>query len=214
MSTKPILFSGPMVRAILEGRKSQTRRVLKLKPGMAPWQDEDTGEWFQSGHGEAGDDFLKVPYAPGDLLWVRESFRLRADQNEKRPSDDWWKSGAWYHADDPELVPSGCGGGAGKLRPSIHMPRWASRLTLEVTAIKVQRVQDISCADALAEGVTWPDSEMEAKGEPSGSPIIAFEELWNGLNEGRGYDWEANPWVVAVTFKAHHCNVDSMEKQP
>ena len=199
MTDRPIIFSGPMVRALLAGTKTQTRRVLKPQPLTV-------GDQFGFRQGARNDE---LPYQPGNRLYVREAFRLRQDQDSKPPSQDWWKSGAWYHADDPTLEPSGCGGGAGKLRPSIHMPRWASRITLVVTDVKVERVQDISGDDCIAEGI-WPREERKLG--RSGEAIEAFRDLWDPINAKRGYGWDVNPWVAAISFTVHQGNIDSLER--
>lgn len=197
MRERPILFSGPMVRAILEGRKTQTRRVMTPQP-----DDSTPGYWAWSprkgvSSGKVG-AYVWGPYGvSGDRLWVRETYRLRADQDHKKPIEDWWKSGAsWYEADGP-CTPSGCGGGAGKLRPSIHMPRWASRLTLEVTGVRVEQLNKISEDDAKAEGVDpyeWPG------GPANPHAVGAFRELWDRIN-GKRHPWSSNPWVWVVEFK-------------
>lgn len=211
---RPILFSSGMVKAILAGTKSQTRRVVKPQapadfhalapktPGSDEWAFSNlTGEEVAKNY--AGKWLLvRCPYgAPGDLLWVKENFRLRADQDDKRPSDDWWKSGAWYAADGPASMPSGCAGGAGKLRPSIFMPRWASRITLRITDVRVERVQDISCADAIAEGIA-PAATSATIDCDTPDPRRAYASLWDGINAKReGYAWESNPFVWCVHFE-------------
>ncbi len=200
MTEKPILFSARLILAILAGRKTQTRRVVR--GGALEWIDEhgfdpafvaDPGNTF-SPYGRAGDE-----------LWVRESFRLRLDQDDKPPRDDHWKSGAWYEADRSE-EPSGCGGGMGKLRPSIFMPRWASRIQLKVTSIRIERLADLSEDDAKAEGAAW---RIDEGGDLSGpfegcGPIgyvAHFRDLWDNINAKRGYGWDANPWVWVVGFE-------------
>lgn len=152
MRDRPILFSGPMVRALLAGTKTQTRRAMKPQP-LGEIDNLGDGETIISLDGMQGNAW-RCPYGvPGVRLWVRETFRLRADQDDVPPSQDWWKMGVmWYEADGPGQ-PSGCGGGSGKLRPSIFMPRWASRITLEITDVRVERVQEISEGDAVAEGL-------------------------------------------------------------
>src|SRR3990167_735907 len=121
MKERPILFSTPMVQAILEGRKTQTRRIVKQSPIAAGldwslWYDEKLDAQLNQRQFAQ----LHCPYGkPGDRLWVRENFRLSADQDDKPPSQDYWKSGAWYAADS-EGEPSGCAGGAGRLRSAIH----------------------------------------------------------------------------------------------
>lgn len=197
MKERPILFSTPMIRAILDGKKTQTRRIVKhvedarFIRAQDGFPDGSTRPVF-----EVGDDVCSVrcPYGePGDRLWVKENYRLRADQDGKPPRDDWWKSGAWYAADG--ATPTGCGGGPGKLRPSIHMPRWASRITLEVTSVRVERLQDISEDDARAEGVV---PELCLPGDDV-SYVSGFALLWELLNHERA-PWDSNPWVWVVAF--------------
>ena len=196
MTEKPILFSGPMVRAILEGRKTQTRRVLKVPethghfvgiyaPGLsAVFSCNATGP---------NDDVSIRLYSKGDLLWVREAFCY--DVVERPPYDvngnPTCEEIVRYRATDKDE-------GTAKWKPSIHMPRWASRITLEVTAVKVERLQDISEEDAKAEGVTLsPERENRRRWQhPYG---YQFQELWNSIN-GPG-SWDANPWVAAYSFK-------------
>jgi len=171
----PILFSGPMVRAILEGRKTQTRRVVK--PQSLFDGKEAIVKRFPEQKG--------LGYEVGDRLWVREAFsydRLDIDKDGTLPP--------WYWADgNPE------NGDWTKPKPSIHMPRWASRITLEVTAVKVERLQDISEEDAKAEGVAkpilphWPERPYAS----------AFRGLWSDINGKTA--WLDNPWVVAISFK-------------
>jgi len=217
---KPILFSGPMVQAILAGRKTQTRRVLKPQPDTskisAPFHPEPRGDrqWvFMArddfpGYSYATEDF-KTPYAVGDLLWVREAWRPVGSLSEcTGPEDIRYRA----TASDAECATA-------TWRPSIHMPREFSRITLRVTAVKVERLQDISETDAIAEGfarvskdgqlfkygipdrdglpgddsVGWPWREWRA------DPRDAFQVLWSSIN---GPDsWEPNPWVAAYTFE-------------
>lgn len=215
MTSKPILFSGPMVRAILDERKHQTRRVLKPQP-VDPWYwpgdevDPESG-WFdrlEQGREPCGAPAreytppIKLPYALGDLLWCRETWVHTGDGVWTVSDAMRWpgRSLIKYRADGE--APSD------QWFPSIHMPRWASRLTLEVTDVRIERIQQISEVDAFAEG---------CHGLVDGLPHRTgcrrnFAKLWDSLNAKRGYGWDANPWVCAVTFKAHHCNVDAMEK--
>ncbi len=209
---RPILFSGEMVRAILEGHKTQTRRVVvptQSKPRVAPlrmepWiidgeqQEDDYGAPAWAGFhpeywGEA--KWFTCPYGQvGDRLWVRETWRPCAVPQcsdtaicvEYRESD-YCKLG---HLST--LNRTGW-------RPSIFMPRWASRITLEITGVRVERVRDISHADALAEGVADAD---EGSNLIKGSYAITnFANLWYTINSKRGYGWDSNPYVWAVEFK-------------
>lgn len=208
MTERPILFSGPMVRAILDGTKSQTRRLSGLDlVNEAPdeWRFDRWQDGYKDGRRRAvfihdgGDPVGLTCRYDAPRLWVRETFRLRADQDDKPPSQDWWKSGAWYQADG-NCEPSGCGGGAGKLRPSIHMPRWASRITLDVISVRVERLQDITEEDARAEGCTDTDPRV-------GSAWLQFSELWESVHGANGPKcWDANPWVWVIGFKREDSN--------
>lgn len=214
MADKPIIFSAAMVRALLEGRKSQTRRVLKPQPELY-----HEGRWhvYGRGGGCAGlhtDDVAEValdyiPYAKGDLLWVREAWRTAAAVDDAPPRD--LVPGLRplsYEADYDREPNDGC---RGRLRPSIHMPRWASRISLKVTGVRVQRLQEISEEDALAEGVDPLDSQLvswHAEWSCDGKRIIetetrtrvpAFQRLWETLH-GPG-SWDANPWCCAISFE-------------
>lgn len=191
MSDKPIIFSAPMVRALLDSRKSQTRRLLKPLPRRSIFFDPKT-----AGLGQ----FQEPPYAPGDRLYVREAFSyetLDVDRNGFMPP--------WYWADG-----NPASGDFSRPKPSIHMPRWASRLTLTVTEVRVQRLQDISAADSIAEGVQCATCEaMKASachGRGCFASIDAYRTLWNSLH---GPDaWDANPWICALTFTVQHGNID------
>ncbi|MFU2766347.1 hypothetical protein ACM7NV_11845 [Pseudomonas aeruginosa] len=203
MKERPILFTGPMVRAILEGRKTVTRRVVKPQPDFlgsmvdpnTPFKTLDAGLHAR----------ITCPHGqPGDRLWVREAWAADAQVDAIAPSDLSQGEPIWYPA-DLSVRQTGCSMiSKGRVRPSIHMPRWACRILLEITAVRVERLQDISEEQALAEGVRgepcdharqacadigcWGDT---AKG--------AFGFLWESLN-GEG-SWAANPWVWVVEFK-------------
>lgn len=195
MRERPILFSAPMVRAILEGRKTQTRLVMKhqpqrvIVPGLGPMlaiqQPRGENRWLWP---NARDEIIaSCPYgAPGDRLWVRETWGLHQQQFDHECHD------VIYRADDQR--PS-----VDRWRPSIHMPRWASRIDLEVTGVRVERLQDISSDDATAEG--WPHVATGGVGAPLAEayPIGWFANLWESIN-GAG-SWNANPWVWAVEFR-------------
>lgn len=217
---RPILFSAPMVRALLDGRKTQTRRIAKHPllddvPSMtdvvhenprhaAPYLDSYCGGaktadnprgmtewWCWWTRDDRPCHQFKCPYGkPGDLLWCRESY---AEVARFPPTYR-------YHATDDvhELR---------KKRPSIHMPRSASRLTLELTGVKIERLNDISKQDVIAEGIT------ERDGCPIENAVCGWHEpyaaLWENLN-GPG-SWGSNPWVWALEFRVHTVNVDELD---
>lgn len=212
MPDKPILFSGPMVRAILDGRKTQTRRVLKPQPAGTPYHQDD-GEWLDvwgsdllpcGGYRRENCKAIRIPYAPGDRLWVRETWTARMEHGWTIADarSRMYREEILFKADGHDSIDGWW--------PSIHMPREFSRLTLIVTDVRVQRLQDISEADALAEGVT-PIGSDDAPDPDYRSAVWAFEMLWDSLNAARGYGWDRNPWVAAVSFQAHRCNIDKME---
>ena len=211
MADRPIIFSAPMVRALLDGRKTQTRRVLKPQP-------EPLGR-FVGFSGSAETARCKVRYAPGDRLWVREAFITGYDIDDKygRPTGDkrvWYRATdsnlTWFDPDTETTLDNP------PWRPSIHMPRWASRITLTVTDVRVQRLQEISEADAVAEGIegddygAWLCYASEPKGQTHwADPRESCRTLWDSIH-GPGA-WGANPWVSAITSTTHRCNIDQME---
>lgn len=197
---RPILFSGPMVRALLDGRKTQTRRVVKPQPV------KDGHFWTLFGAGWSGTYCPAVPGhslavrgpygGPGDRLWVREAFdvgmtssrqwvRYRADDSVAPIGDEHREAllDNWDNHPSP------------RWRPSIHMPRWASRLTLELTGVRVERVQDISEADAIAEGCSGIGGTGYDECE---SPRDEYRRLWSDINGPAS--WDANPWVWVLKF--------------
>jgi hypothetical protein len=196
---RPILFSGLMVRALLAGKKTQTRRIVKPQPvpfvahdepGPFVWFDRQFRGLQQQGRVREAELAQLIaplcPYgAPGDRLWVRETWKPwpnTAGAELRGPNGD----GAIYKATWDKS-------GGHHWKPSIHMPRWASRLTLEITGVRVERVQDISEADAEAEGAS---ERFVAANHRN-----AFECLWNLINAERGHTWETNPWVWVVEFR-------------
>jgi hypothetical protein len=213
MKEHPILFSSPMVKAIIEGRKTQTRRVIKPQPyGVL-------GKVRLRGKGVRGffSDLAEFcPYgAPGDRLWVRETFCHKVDQITAKISETEF----WYRATNPEVIKVD-GDGAWEFRkdgnesspwkPSIHMPRKASRITLEIIGVRVQRLQEITEEDARAEGVTPTIGQINCERlwsecRPDLPKITAvqqaFSELWDSINAKRGFGWDSNPWVWCLTFK-------------
>jgi len=195
-----------MVRAILDGRKTQTRRVVK--PAPPSWVSQvgfsaltpDRHIEFRGHHPEHGPSckFLPCPYGtPGDRLWVRETWAAGACADELSPSElhapTWLRAngGLWYQA-GPDPDRAGLVSRRGRWRPSIHMPRWASRITLKITAVRCERLQEIDDHDAMREGVS-------PTGDTDGAYVAPFKELWGKIN---GADsWENNPWVWVVSFK-------------
>ncbi len=195
MGEKPILFSGEMVRAILDGRKTQTRRIVKG---------------------------TKCPYGKtNDRLWVRETHAIESNLrvlpanqypppfSDGRPTSwrhdaeigDYWLQ-CHYRATDPrpELAceHEACGNDPCRRvwRPSIHMPRWASRIQLEITGLRMELLQDISDEDAKSEGIETPE-----RPDDLGAYSIGFAVLWNQIN-GKKHPWASNPWVWVVEFAA------------
>jgi hypothetical protein len=229
MKERPILFSAPMVRAILAGTKTQTRRVYKGTPRL-------DGEHHTNGSGETWTDWGRCPYGkPGDRLWVREAWRVGTKYDTKAPRDLAPRSmtveyeaggyacngltGGWgTHYPATREYPAW----VGKLRPGMFMPRWASRITLEVTGVRVERLQDISEADAIAEGIEricagrWRCYGDEARAYCI-SASASYRSLWETINppriplldaDGRRIGmqdnpgrWAANPYVWVVEFK-------------
>ena len=194
---RPVLFSGPMVRAILDGRKKMTRRVVRPQPDLSAmrWNGE---RWERCYGYPAGHDGMEheCPYQPGDRLWVRETFGYAHADGEGGNPVDW----VIYKADGD------CDERCGRWRPSIHMPRWASRITLEVVWVRVERVREITVEDARAEGVGDTARERAAQDRAGGKDTAfsyraAFARLWDGIYAGRGFGWDADPWVWVIGFR-------------
>lgn len=232
MKERPVLMNGAMVRATLRDvdPKTQTRRVIKPQPLGYPWfwegDDVDPDpQWFDSycvgeepcgAYSEEINKPMRCPFGqPGDRLYVRETWQ--AWQRTSYEHDEWQPIGVKDATASKQRAYAGgvrvdaieyCADGksAGPWTPSIHMPRWASRITLEVTGIKVERLQDISEEDARAEGVERSDITGMYHPTPFAGEVHAkltarqaFESLWKAIN---GPDsWDANPWVWAITFK-------------
>lgn len=205
MKERPILFSGAMVRAILDGSKTQTRRVMKVQPPGEGYitalltdstfsgDRKNIGKlhWLKLKENrlnieDSGESYFVCPYGQiGDRLWVRETFSK-------------WDDGVVYAAtcSEKEMALS-------KFKPSIHMPRWASRITLEIVNIRVERLKDISEKDAKAEGAAdyeeGIDSPPPDDGDYCWSYVASFKKLWESINcEG---SWNLNPWVWVIEFK-------------
>lgn len=220
MKEHPILFSGEMVRAILDGRKTQTRRVIV--PQLEYVSVKGTSEpyckmWLWAG--KKSDKsyttlyFLtqRCPYGQrGDRLWVRETFSLMCHQADPQcwcETDEQKKRNHYfeYKADTGNPYPGEWDADdargyddAPKWHPSIHMPRAASRIMLEIVGVRVQRLADISEDEAKAEGVNPSESEFGGFAEPH---VICYMNLWNNINAKRGYGWDKNPWVWVIDFK-------------
>lgn len=215
-----------MVRALLDGRKTQTRRILQLGTMLEPMPDvweakEINGVWhFVSDHPECrGRQRAPVRFRKGDRLYVRETWRAEARWDYGSPAQIKRGAPIYYAADpDPRDSEPGC---AGRKRPGIHMPRWVSRLTLTVTDVRVQRLQQISEADCIAEGP--PElREMRGLGRPLDGVMVVdpaqphvgmaprtwYRELWDAIN-GLGA-WDADPWIVALTFTVERRNIDAI----
>lgn len=220
MTGRPILFSSSMVRSLLAGTKTQTRRILKPQPPRYDHYGKDIMDWDLSGiyHDERNsspskwwldvqtdvDDNshneIEVRFAKGDRLYVRETWSAEHLWSSTKPRDIPCGP-IWYWADGN---PSD--GDWTKPKPGIHMPRWASRLTLTVTDVRVQRLQEITPADAIAEGIAPRANSMTIDCDTP-DPRDGFKSLWASIN-GAG-SWAANPWIVALTFTVERRNIDA-----
>lgn len=201
MAIKPMLFNTEMVRAILSGQKTCTRRVVKPQPAQ-PYIIEKTltGFWMDVEDGAGTDYQYKPPCRPGDILYVRETWNGITFGNAKVGYTDLY----WYKADDESQNP------ADKWRPSIHMPREAARIWLRVTGVRVERLQEITDEDIQREGVhgdpyTFAASEFYDRPELKGNYRKAqFAGLWNNTikpADRERYGWAANPWVWVIEFE-------------
>jgi hypothetical protein len=217
---RPILFNGPMVRAIIEGRKTQTRRIIKPQPQLI----ESSGRWYWKKaldvHGQPLVDASRYWWEyygtssygkSGDRLWVRETFAIehQVDHDQKPPFNDGrpvqtidefgWRQ-PHYRATDPtpELEYEDGNEEPGvRWKPSIHMPRWASRIDLEVIGVRVERLQDISEDDCIAEGIAISQSGTICAEFGMGRRL--YRQLWESINNAGS--WDKNPWVWVIEFK-------------
>lgn len=211
MKERPIIFNGEMVRALLDGRKTQTRRVMKVQPTVIPSEREfgKPGNEipFDAARTMVRNEEMRVacPYGlRGDRLWVREAYQgplFNFDQMEAHLEDtskferpefceyraDGGKTPEYYDADDNLRY---------GWKPSIHMPRWASRILLEITAVRVERLNDISEEDARAEGST-PSQHIITP--PEALYRVGFSKLWRSIYGEES--WGTNPWVWVIEFK-------------
>lgn len=201
LKERPILFSSEMVRAILEGRKTQTRRVVKLKE-FQPCTFPEGSEWIFRDKRDCWNDVSTkllidnyCPYGkPGDKLWVRETWAH--DDMDCKDAHCGNSDHIWYRASEEPIVADSFAGSAA-WKPSIFMPRWASRITLEIVNIRVERLHQIDKAGATAEGITADFYNRTALSWW----YEFFSEYWDSLNAKRGYSWESNPWVWVIEFK-------------
>lgn len=219
MKERPVLFSAPMIRAILDGRKTQTRRIVKPQPDSRTTEVSLCRDLWMgigpacNGPGTAQWDPWRKAFATvGDRLWVREAWMPGYFHDPD--SDDGPKVSVLYRADNSELTVaapsvelaeqwdlaySDDGDEPPPWKPSIHMPRWASRILLEITGVSVERLRDISEGDAEAEGIDFlrhipnADETLTAK--------QLYECLWDGLKPPAASAWDANPWVWVISFR-------------
>jgi hypothetical protein len=231
MKERPILFSGAMVRALLDGSKTQTRRIVKLQPvanhrgkfAFDTFTDDEAIESYWQNYPLWGP--VRCPFGKaGDRLWVRETFCLESNRmtdddagaphNDGRPvkrfgDDDCYWSQPHYKASDPEpeLWYEDMDGPGCRWTPSIHMPRWASRIMLEVIDVRVERLQDISETDALAEGIRQHDQKngwvnectlADGKRHFDASAYGMFQQVWADINGAES--WDTNPWIWVIEF--------------
>lgn len=223
MKERPILMNAEMVRAVLDGRKTQTRRPVKPQPYTIPWRDAygNADEALFWRYAEPREDWPYPRFCPfgqpGDRLWVRETWQEFFDDEMMplRPRGPRGRLGSpdtpdrgsyvFYRADGP--VPVQPPLGRANWRPSIHMPRWASRIALEITDVRVERVQDITEDDAIADAgleAMIPEHIWYIPGEDLGTtrdPIYAFEHVWDACYGKTHHAWTTNPWVWVVEFR-------------
>jgi hypothetical protein len=205
---KPILFSAEMIKAILDVRKTQTRRIMNPQPYLEPGtmkiaigEDVPTAYWHWKDEWWWSDIqpslVEKCPYGKvGDMLWMRETWRTHEKYNDLAPRNLPEDAPIQYKAD---LSLTGSVGVYAKWRPSIFMPKWASSITLQINDVKVERLQDITLDGILAEGC--PIEHRPEKCNGMGHAVYGwFEYLWDSINKKRGYGWGTNPWVWAIKF--------------
>jgi hypothetical protein len=211
MRERGILFSNPMVRALLAGTKTQTRRALARPPA---------GLSAGPSAGPPGDAVLLALRrrfgAPGERLWVRESYvafgHWQTRFNPRKERDEWFftdltlESGLAYRFDgaDPAARRDARAAPTWHPRPALFMPRAASRILLEVTDLRIERLCDISAADAVAEGILragagFALAQADAPARTTADPVLAYRAVWEGIN-GAG-SWDGNPWVAVVSFQ-------------
>ena len=222
---KPIIFNTEMVQAILDGRKTQTRRIIKNIPANTHRFDAEAGLEWSAHWGKSGEDYngkawfadyskiVKPKYIADDVLWVRETWRstdfeyhdgkwtasIQYKDLNKGPRVSWWDNTDVGEPDDCIYSKTGW-------RPSIHMPREAARLFLRVTDVRVERINQITNNDILREGVRSESCNICVHDGGSGCEhcfaiLNPFRKLWDSINTKRGYGWDTNPWVWVYTFE-------------
>jgi hypothetical protein len=219
MKERPILFAGSMVKAILAGKKTATRRIVRLDGVVEPGDEDNVhvelhdGAWkaWDTEYEDEGHTVLRCPFGvPGDRLWVRETwapFDWFQGVERDEPVDIAYRADLSAISHENENVHALDTYGANwervKWKPSIFMPRWASRITLEVTEVRVERLQLISEEDAKAEGVTKPHECRDDVCPCDGlgrTYACEFMSLWDSINARRA-PWASNPWVFVVSFR-------------
>lgn len=219
MADKGIIFSAPMVLALLAGRKTQTRRFCKPAAeahltAIVPLDVPPKPGWFGDEEGEVQFD---SGYAPGQRLWVREAWCSTPAYDDLSPSEMGGDEPLRYLADDATFNWAEADGvSPGRRRASFHMPRWASRITLAVTQVRIERIQSITEVDAINEGMiknpatalntaSWSHT---AGGERWGTARDAYAGLWSELHTRPGETWHDDPWVSCISFSVEQRNVD------
>ena len=198
---KPIIFSTPMVQAILAGRKTQTRRIVKPQPSSGIRKSVFVKSGLEDGHGRE----IKQRYKPSDILWVRETFcEVPYEHNHVSIKGGYITIPKYAYKADSERDYTGI------WKPSIHMPREAARIFLRVTSVRVERLQEITAEDVIREGIEYSDSgpyHWHVLDTKLNAWINfhfhdeAFKHLWDSLNAKRGYGWDTNPWVWVIEFE-------------
>lgn len=212
MNARPVLMHASSVLKVLAGRKTQTRRIVKPQPpasaksaGVISSGTSSNGLWWwldsrDLDGGTVGEEF-RCPYGvPGDLLWVRETWRAPANNDPWAPHRLAHNVPVWYSADNGKRFITNAGT-PGKTRTSIHMPRWASRLTLRLTDVRAERLNEISDRDCVAEGVG-----LDAFKLPGDTALVCYRRIWEEIHGE--FSWGDNPWVWALTFEVLRENVD------
>ena len=230
MKARPILFSAPMILALLAGRKTQTRRICKPQPRSVgdEFSTRQHGTLMIRGTDEDSWKPVPCPYgAAGDMLWARETWQHAPQRfcscpqaSEPSPCDDW-SEGIGCKSNRGEVVYAADGASLARWRPSIFMPRWASRITLRLTDVRAERLQDISEADAIWEGIehnaaldpvgpckwrvyTQPDTGTDR-------PEHSYGTLWESINGSKS--WARNDWVWRIVFEVIKANVDAVMRE-